>query len=115
MTTHRQGDGLQRVVTAVPPTTRIDGSSLDPSEILHYIWYIGFNGAAPLAAGSVQLVAGQFDQAFDVDAQEVGTYEFYYTTVDTQEPYMESEPSNILTIEILAPFLAAPNPPSDVS
>lgn len=108
----RQGFGTIRTISADAPTQRSDGRPLDPSEIGHYNWYMGFDGAPRTLIGAVNLVQGNFTEAIDVDSQEPGQYVLHYTTVDTEG--RESVPSNILTIEIMSP-LAAPNPPSSVS
>ena len=111
----RQGNGTTRVIHGSAPTARADGTPLAPSEISHYNWYITFNGGAVSPPHATQLVNGDFTDSFDVDSQTAGVYDFYYTTVDTQNPPQESTPSNTLTIELLVPLLAAPNPPSNIS
>lgn len=111
----RQGNGTVRTIHAQAPTQRDDGTPLAPSEVSHYNWYIKYNNGAVSPPHATQLVNGEFTDSFDVDSQTAGTYQFYYTTVDTQIPQQESVPSNILEIEILVPLLAAPNPPTNVS
>jgi len=115
METIRQGDGYMRTVSGEAPTTREDGTPLPLNEIAHYNFYVKFNDGPVSPPAAVLLVDGAFSEQIDIDAHEPGTYEIYYTTVDTQVPPKESVPSNSLILEILEPFKAAPNPPSGVS
>lgn len=112
MTTHIQGTGEQRIISATPPVARTDGATLPVEEISHYNWFMGFDGSPPELVGTTQLVNNEFTEAVDVDSTPVGLYELHYTTVDTEG--RESVPSNVLVIEILPP-IANPNPPTNVS
>lgn len=115
METIRQGNAFTRTVYADAPTARADGTPLALTEISHYNFYVKFNDGPVSPPAAVQLVSGAFSEGIDVDAHEPGVYEIFYTTVDNQATPQESVPSNSLILEILAPFKAAPNPPSNVS
>ena len=104
----RQGNGTQRTITAEAPTTRTDGTPLDPGDISHYLWTLTLQGGQPGAPIATDLVNGVFTDDFDIDSAAVGIYELSYQTVDSDG--RESVPSNTLSIEVLAP-LANPNPP----
>ena len=109
----RQGTGIQRVIKADAPTERADGTPLSASEISHYNWYMDIDGGGFNIIGAAQLVNGEFSDTLQVDDVSPGVYDMYYTTVDTQG--LESSPSQHLIIEVLPAFLAAPNPPTNVS
>ena len=109
----RQGTAIQRVINATAPTTRVDGTPLAASEIAHYNWFMSFDGGGSQLIGSTQLVGGTFTDVVDVDGVSPGVYDIHYTTVDTQG--LESTESPHLVLEVLPAFLAAPNPPTNVS
>jgi hypothetical protein len=111
MSIHRQGNGEIRIISAIAPTERSDGTPLSNAEISHYDWYIQYEGGTPLVQAT-QLVDGKFTDSVDVDTVGAGTYSIWYRTVDTEG--RESIDSDILSLEILAP-LTAPNPPTGVS
>lgn len=109
----RQGTSIQRIVSATAPTERADGTALSTSEISHYNWYMSLDGGTVQLVGATQLVGGSFTDVIDVDNVSTGVWDIHYTTVDTQG--LESAESPHLVLEVLPAFLAAPNPPSNVS
>lgn len=111
---YRQGGGQSHQFKGTAPTERADGTPLDPSEIDHYVRLV--TRQDPVTGNwsatehmDVQLVDGKFSEVVDIDALTLGTYAYWYRTVDTGG--QESSDSDSLQMEVLAP-LAAPNPPT---
>lgn len=115
---YRQGRGDVKIIKAMGPVQREDGSFLSPLAVSHYLMTVKFNGGSGTES-AVNLVDdldtveydGQFDEILVIDDHSPGTYEITYKTVDIDG--LESVPSNALVITILPPFVR-PNPPKVV-
>lgn len=121
MATIRQGMTPSETYSfrALGPTQRVDGTPLAISEISHYIRYVNFSGTEESMI--VNLVEdantpeydGTFDEVVSADAIAAGTYLFYYSTVDS-DGQEGPRSTDFGTLEVLPPFPALPNPPSQI-
>lgn len=108
---YTQGTGAHKWFKGTPPTTREDGTSLPPTEIDHYNLYVSYNGGpAEVIENDVILSNGTFSASINVDAIASGLYSYTMTTVDTGG--VESEHSNMVTMEVRAAPLSPPLPPT---
>ena len=124
MAEFRQGEGATKTFKALGPTTRTDGTALAISEISHYIRFVEWtdeNGTVhPVEQMNVDFIEdantpeydGQFDEVVDIDAIGVGSYDYWYRTVDTGG--RESADSERVNLVVLAP-LANPSPPTSIT
>jgi hypothetical protein len=91
------------------PTSRKDGKALAQTEIKEIDMLVSTdNGQNYVAAGHA--AAGQAN--FQFDAVDPGTYLFKAQTVDTQTPALVSGDSNVVSLTVAPPVLAAPNAPT---
>lgn len=90
------------------PTTRSDGSSLDPSEIARMdVELSADNGQTFTNVG--QAAPGQ--PTFDLSGLSPGSYLSRSTCTDNQDPPLTSAFSNVVSFVVPIPALAPPSPP----
>lgn len=103
---------MRAVVTWTDPTTRADGSPLDPSKVAFInVLMSADNGQNYESVGHAAM--GQ--QTFTQELDDAGTFLFKLETVDTQSPAKVSADSNVVSVVVPEPELAAPNPPTNVA
>ena len=91
------------------PTTRTDGTALDPSEISRMdVELSDDNGLTFTNVGH----AAADQTEFVIDNLDPGNYLARATATDTQDPPLTSEDSSPVSFQVAAPPLAAPNPPT---
>jgi hypothetical protein len=91
------------------PTTRSDGTALDPSEIARMdVELSDDNGLTFTNVGH----AAADQTEFEIDNLSPGNYLAKATCTDTQTPPLTSEDSAPVSFQVAAPPLAAPDPPT---
>jgi hypothetical protein len=118
MSTYRQGEGEIKTFHGIAPTHREpsakfpDGEPLPPGDIAGYIMFAQYEDETVVETIDIQLVDGAFSEPLEVDLVSAGTWKYWFRTVGIRG--LQSADSEVLTLEVLAPF-APPNPPTGLS
>ena len=106
-----QANAQSVILTWTPPTTRVDGSALAPTQIGAVTIYDSASGT-PVAIGTVTGAVGTFQTP---QLTPGSSHSYTVVTCDTQSPPVCSAPSNTFAYMVPTPPLAAPAAVTDLT